>query len=256
MTDATSLNVSTGRGSNMIRMLRDRGDLVKPRGRCYPVAMTEPSTGFAWSDQINEIASALAAAQAEITSAEKSKENPHLKSKYASLADCFAACRTALAKAKLAVTQPVSRTDTGVLVVTILMHGPSGQWVRCELEMPAKHAAQDIGSAITYGRRYGLCALVGVAPDDDDDDDGEAADRGNRGSSEQRDSRAALEDARRAAFGRWAVLEKLLKARDGRAPDPGPWVAAKLGKAATTAEDYEALRLLINEEIDSIQSAP
>jgi hypothetical protein len=57
-------------------------------------------------------------------------------------------------------------------VETILAHS-SGEWVSSTLAVPLTKAdAQGLGSAITYGRRYALAAIVGVCPADDD---GEAA---------------------------------------------------------------------------------
>ena len=51
----------------------------------------------------------------------------------------------------------------------MLLH-ESGQWVKSEIRMPigGKKDAHAIGSACTYGRRYGLSALTGVAQYDDD----------------------------------------------------------------------------------------
>jgi hypothetical protein len=56
-----------------------------------------------------------------------------------------------------------------VAVDTVLLH-KSGQWIRNSVVMTsAKISSHAIGSAITYGRRYGLCALVGIAAERDDD---------------------------------------------------------------------------------------
>lgn len=209
---------------------------------------------WSWSPQIADLVAALAAAQGALKAAEKSRTNPHLKSQYATLADCWAACRGPLSGAGLAVIQPIERTDVGVLVTTILAHS-SGQWVRCAIEIPCKGGPQDIGSAATYGRRYGLCALVGIAPDDDDDDDGESVERAAPQRGEAGDRRE-LESARKAAFERWNVLETLLQSRDGRAPSAGHYAASKLGAPPKTAADYRTLISIINEEIDSIQGAP
>ena len=45
----------------------------------------------------------------------------------------------------------------------------SGEWISGRLRVtPVKDDPQGLGSAITYGRRYGLAAIVGVAPEDDD----------------------------------------------------------------------------------------
>lgn len=122
------------------------------------------------SENINELAAALAKAQGEIKSAAKDSTNPHFKSRYADLASVWDACRAALSKHGLSVAQLTATTDTGkVRVTTTLMHA-SGQWIEGDLDVkPGQDTAQGIGSTITYCRRYALAAMVGVAPDDDDD---------------------------------------------------------------------------------------
>ena len=66
-----------------------------------------------------------------------------------------------------------------VIVETILAH-ESGQWIQSELCMPlAKNDPQGVGSAITYGRRYGLAAIVGIVADDDDDGNAASLKSGN-----------------------------------------------------------------------------
>jgi hypothetical protein len=51
----------------------------------------------------------------------------------------------------------------------MLIHD-SGQWIKSKIRIPLtnKKDAQEIGSACTYGRRYGLAAMVGLAQVDDD----------------------------------------------------------------------------------------
>ncbi len=124
------------------------------------------------SESIGQLAAALALAQSEIENAEKDTANPFFKSKYADLASVWRACRVPLTKNGLAILQPASASGNLVTVTTILAH-KSGEWISCELTMPCeKGGPQAIGSCITYGRRYGLSAMVGIASDDDD---GEAA---------------------------------------------------------------------------------
>ena len=111
---------------------------------------------------------ALSLAQAEIKGARKDAENPHLKSKYADLASIWEACREALTKHGLTIIQLPSAVGPVVTVETILGH-ESGEFISEKLALTAQqHTPQGIGSAITYGRRYGLAAMVGVAPEDDD----------------------------------------------------------------------------------------
>ena len=120
------------------------------------------------STSIAKLVSALAKAQGEIAGALKDSENPHFRSKYADLASTWDACRQPLAKHELAVLQPVSANGPHVTVTTILAHS-SGEWISEALTLTAQqNTPQGVGSAITYGRRYGLAAMVGIAPEDDD----------------------------------------------------------------------------------------
>lgn len=127
-----------------------------------------------WSDTINELAGALAKAQANTKGALKGSTNPHFKSKYADLESVVEACLPALNAAGIAVIQSPETDGQRVTVVTLLTHS-SGQWVKGEASAEARDAGpQAIGSCITYLRRYALAAMAGVAPEDDD---GEAAER-------------------------------------------------------------------------------
>ena len=132
------------------------------------------------SEQINELAKALAAAQKELAPATKNASNPMLKNRYADIAACIAACRDVLPKHGLAYSQMIAPAEAGnVCVDTLLMH-ESGQWIKSRCCLPVTiptnrdgrstiNAAQAAGSAITYARRYGLSAIIGLATDDDDD---------------------------------------------------------------------------------------
>jgi hypothetical protein len=120
------------------------------------------------SEQINELAAALAKAQGKITGALKDSSNPFFKSRYADLASVWDACRASLSDNGLAVVQLTEADDAGVYVTTSLVHS-SGQWMRSKLRLTPKDGTpQGMGSAITYGRRYALAAIVGVAQVDDD----------------------------------------------------------------------------------------
>jgi len=120
------------------------------------------------SASIGALAAALAKAQGEMAGAQKDSVNPHFKARYASLAAVWDACRAALSKNALSVLQPVRADGARVTVTTILAHD-SGEWISEELTVTAQSPTpQGVGSAITYGRRYGLASMVGIAPDDDD----------------------------------------------------------------------------------------
>ena len=122
------------------------------------------------SEQLNELAAALSKAQAKIEDAKKDRENPHFRSPYSTLGSIWDACKPALTENGLSVVQTCEPTETGVLLnlTTTLLHS-SGQFISGTMTIPlAKHDPQGYGSALTYGRRYGLAAIVGVCPDDDD----------------------------------------------------------------------------------------
>jgi hypothetical protein len=119
----------------------------------------------------------LADAVCEMQKAElfalKDSANPFFKSRYADLSSCWAAARGPLTANGLGVIQTTEIGEAGVpVIVTTLVH-KSGQWIRGRLSMaPAKADPQGVGSAITYGRRYGLCAMLGIVSDADDDGEG------------------------------------------------------------------------------------
>jgi hypothetical protein len=137
------------------------------------------------SDQLDQLATALAKAQAAFSVAKKEHE-ASVKMRdggsygysYADLPIVVAACRKALTDNGIAVVQSATAADRLVSVCTRLIHA-SGQWISDEdapLAMTARDASpQSIGSAITYARRYALMAMVGVVASDEDDDGAEAS---------------------------------------------------------------------------------
>ena len=122
------------------------------------------------SDELKNIAKALAKFQADIKDPARDKDNPYFKSKYVALDGLLDAVRPVLATNGLSFIQsPVSNgQDMGV--TTLLMHD-SGEWIESDpfVLHAVKNDPQAGGSAITYARRYSLSAVLGVAWDDDDD---------------------------------------------------------------------------------------
>lgn len=141
------------------------------------------------TDEIKELAIALAKAQGEISVAHKETWNDFHKSKYSDLAACWDACRTALSKNELSIVQYPGQAAPGHLkLITLLLHS-SGQWIKGPITMKLQTRKkgmgwvdafdpQTYGVTMTYARRYGLCAMVGIAPGDSD---GEPMSHGNNG---------------------------------------------------------------------------
>lgn len=123
----------------------------------------------------SELVAALIAAKKEFKAIAKNKTNPHLKNEYADLSAFIAAVDDALAKHGLTVMQPFCFDEKyGHVIRTELLH-VSGESKVSVYPLPGGVKSQDLGSAITYGRRYSISSLLGIAPGDHEDDDGEAA---------------------------------------------------------------------------------
>ena len=98
--------------------------------------------------------------------------------KYADLADVAAEVMPRLGKFGLGfIARPTLNGDGKFVLAYSLVH-ESGEREDGEYPLPAAGSPQQIGSAITYARRYTLCAVTGTTPDDDDD--GKAAEDGYR----------------------------------------------------------------------------
>ena len=120
------------------------------------------------SDKIDKLAAALSKAQSEMKGAEKKSENPFFNSGYADLHTVIQSSFPSLTKYGLSVIQGNESSPGEFFITTMLLH-ESGQWIKSKLKMPIeKVTAQSIGSTITYGRRYGLSAISGIAQYDDD----------------------------------------------------------------------------------------
>lgn len=120
------------------------------------------------SEQIDKLTEALAKAQGAMQSATLNKTNPHFRSKYADMAAVLEAIRQPLSDNGLAYTQTIEIRESGTVLVTRLAH-TSGQWIESEFPLPSTAKIQEMGSALTYARRYSLSAIICNAADEDDD---------------------------------------------------------------------------------------
>lgn len=128
------------------------------------------------SDSLASLAPALVKASAELKAVGKDRTNPHFKSTYASLDAIMEAVRPVLAKHGLTLVQGASMPHSdesgrlvGFTVETLLLHA-SGEFVSSAVVMPlGKADPQGAGAAMSYGRRYGVSAILSLATEDDDD---------------------------------------------------------------------------------------
>lgn len=121
------------------------------------------------STETAKLDAALAKAQGEIEAASKDKTNPAFRSRYADLTAVWAACRPALAKHGISVTQwPIHAEDGRLHIVTRVAH--AGEWIKSHFSIPVtKQDPQGYGSATTYAKRFTLAAALGIVADEDDD---------------------------------------------------------------------------------------
>ena len=133
------------------------------------------------SPTIGNIAAAMAKVQAVLKSPKRNRKVTvrgtsksgkafNYDFEYATFDTILDAVRKPMSDNGLAFIQRVI-TQPRLSVETLLMH-ESGEWIRGM--MPAqldetKSGSQAVGSAVSYAKRYGFCALIGVAADMDDD---------------------------------------------------------------------------------------
>lgn len=175
------------------------------------------------SENIANLAAALAKFQAEVIDPTKDENNPFFKSKYVPLDGLIAAVRPVLTKHGLSYLQFPSGDGQNVTVTTVLLH-ESGEYIESDpfTLRAAKVDAQGAGSAVTYARRYSLSAILGVAWQEDDD--GNAASTPPRGGLQRGNN---SDELRRRAL---HTLNEKVKAENVTGQTMSEVIAWKYGK--------------------------
>lgn len=149
-----------------------------------------------------ELYSALVKAVNELENPLSTMDNPYFKSKYVPLADILDLAKPVLKKYGLAVIQTpyvmyevvqmmgknnqLYNQEIGVVKVTTSIIHESGELI----EFPpmvfkaSGNTPQAIGSAITYGRRYSISSILGIAGKEEDDDGNVATIHPNNGQAQ------------------------------------------------------------------------
>mgnify|MGYP001157796812 CR=1 FL=1 len=135
------------------------------------------------SEKIDEISVALCKQQEAMRAIRGSKKadiptksGARMQYAYATHADVLRAIHEPFATNGLSAMQRFETTDDGqMIVVTQIIH-TSGQWIASYFPLHVNtNDLRVLGSAITYAKRYSLCAMAGLAIVGDDDDGGAAA---------------------------------------------------------------------------------
>ena len=126
------------------------------------------------SDDISKLAQAMLLVQEHLQPAIKDANNPFIGNDYATLYSVMESCRHLLLQQGILVTQlpcpaPVELGTGHIGLETRFVHVESGQWLSSTAVIPLpKNDPQGLGSALTYARRYSLCAILGIVTEDDD----------------------------------------------------------------------------------------
>ena len=123
------------------------------------------------SEQQAKLYAALASAQAELPTIPKNRKAKagSYTYAYADINDILQAVRKTLSGHGLAISQGM---DGQGHLVTRILHKDGGEISDGGVPVPANNDPQKFGSALTYMRRYGLSAMLGIAADEDVDGQG------------------------------------------------------------------------------------
>ena len=170
------------------------------------------------SDQVNELYTALAMAQADMLPAIKSANmasNYGQNKRYANYDDMVEATRPALTKHKISVYHDIIEVENGERYLYTCTTHASGQfkagWIRLDRgENKQRNAQQELGSCLTYYKRYAYAAAIGLSFDDGDDYDSPKYQRDNKQEQvEQSDDKATEKQ--------WGMIKTLDKAQVAQA---------------------------------------
>lgn len=115
----------------------------------------------------------LAKAQAEFLPVRKNCINRAYHSRYADLGAILVAVRPALTKHGIFLSWEITQSSNSSVAASVVLRHRSGLSMKSNaIVMPFDVkgiAAQAVGSAMTYAKRYAISSFLGIATDDDDD---------------------------------------------------------------------------------------
>jgi len=124
------------------------------------------------SENINELATALAKAQSEIRNPGKNTKNTFFKNEYADLTSVLGCIRPVASANGLSFIQAVEAKAGHVCVSSQISHG-SGQWIKqtasLKISEASKNPVQDLGSMATYLKRYQAQSMFAISSEEDTD---------------------------------------------------------------------------------------
>lgn len=124
------------------------------------------------SESIKTLLESMVKAQKEFVTLPKDKSGYGYK--YTDLDTVITAVRPILAKNNMGFMQSLTMTEDNRPGITTRLFNSTGEWIEDTIALPdiamAKtNAAQNLGAAITYMKRYALSAILGISSDEDTD---------------------------------------------------------------------------------------
>jgi len=180
----------------------------------------------------------------DVENPKNTKMNAFTKAKYAPLDEVLTTIKPVMGEYNLGIMQIPSILEDGKVGVDVVITHTSGGMlaIRGIYIKPKKDDAQEIGSVITYTRRYTLCSILGIASEEEDDD-------GNSGSGKKAE-KVSSESLDKMSF---VALKAKVTALAKEKKDDGKDIAATISKhltttvAKSTEADKTALISIYNE---------
>lgn len=130
------------------------------------------------SESINKLCAGLAHAQSQFVTLPKDKAGYGYR--YTDLDTVISNIRPILSQHGLGFIQSLTTMDTGNYGLTTRIFADNGEFIEDSFPLPEvtvtgrdgkskMNKAQELGTAITYMKRYALCAMLGISSDEDTD---------------------------------------------------------------------------------------
>ena len=202
------------------------------------------------SETIKEIAPAFHKFQKDCETPKKTAENKHIGNKYAPLDAILEVVTPALTENGLFHVQDTINGENNHIGVKTIVYHVSGEFFEFEtlwLPIGSKITAQAIGSAISYARRYALCAALGIMAESDDDGQtaSDAAKEGNSSSynptgitQAQKDKINKLVEEKRGEIKAGVFVKEHLMPAMNTKSMPDKWSKAQAGFAIKKLEEW------------------
>ncbi len=134
----------------------------------------QKTTSIDVKEEVSQLADAICEFKKLSITIKKGSDNPFFKSKYADLPTILEAVELELANLGVIVVSRSALIGEEWVLITDLIHKESQENLSSVFPLFGSKA-QDVGSSITYARRYNIQSLLNLAAEDDD---GNAANKG------------------------------------------------------------------------------